>query len=135
MRSGHELLAQRNVSGKIAGDHAGHLVGHRFLGDQGDINLVAQNGNLNLGAYKTIENEVAAFIDAGAEVDFNVNVRGRDANGRPTAFDVEFTARAPGTNNVIHANGSHTFLNQTGETYSRLDRSDIVDLVSATLNE
>ena len=39
------------------GDHGGHLGAHRFFSDTPDTGIVPQAANLNLGAWKTMENE------------------------------------------------------------------------------
>ena len=45
-----------NSSGKIEGDHAGHLAGDRFGGSPELDNIVSQSQNVNLSQYKKIEN-------------------------------------------------------------------------------
>ena len=128
-----ELAAQGRVEGKVAGDHAGHLVGYRFLGAQGDINLVPQNGNLNQGAFKRVENEIADFVNAGATVELEVRLSGYDANGRPSTIDIEYEAFAgSGPNRVKIDTGGGlgaVFRNEAGQTYQRLDSEDIKILV------
>ncbi|MAX86430.1 MAG: hypothetical protein CMI07_06055 [Oceanospirillaceae bacterium] len=37
----------------MADDDGGHIVGHRFMSDQGEKNLFPQKSNLNRGAYKS----------------------------------------------------------------------------------
>ena len=42
--------------------------------DQGLQNLFPQNAKLNTEAYKTLENELADWIEAGGEVKLNVKL-------------------------------------------------------------
>ena len=44
-------------------------------------NLFPQNANLNTGAYKTLENEIADWLEAGAEVRMDVRLRYADGGG------------------------------------------------------
>ena len=79
-RGNSEVGAQERVaSAGVDGDHGGHIIAHRFVGDQGDINMFPQNGvadvkidpetgaveklkNFNGSAYKTMENEIADWV-------------------------------------------------------------------------
>jgi hypothetical protein len=49
---------QRSAGGadRLADDHGGHLIGSRFDGPGAAANTVAQNQNLNQGAWKAMEN-------------------------------------------------------------------------------
>ena len=68
-RSNEETAAQGEAADRgIEGDQGGHLIGHRFVKDQGLKNLFPQNGNFNVSAYKTLENEWADWIDSGKDV-------------------------------------------------------------------
>jgi len=53
------------------GDVGGHIVGHRFVGGQGKINLFPQEMQFNNSAFKTMENEIADAIKSGKEVNFS----------------------------------------------------------------
>lgn len=56
------------------GFHGGHIVGFRFLLDQGEINLFRQTDHFNNPVYRTMENEWSAFVTRGAEVEFTINL-------------------------------------------------------------
>ena len=66
-RSQIEKDLQQTVSGtaRLADDDGGHIIGHRFMSDQGTKNLFPQNANLNRSAYKKKENEWADRLDWG----------------------------------------------------------------------
>jgi len=75
----------------IDGDDGGHLIGSRFGGSSEGVNLVPQNGNLNKGAWKVMENSWAKAIENGQKVE-NVDIRLR-YNGestRPEFFEVRY---------------------------------------------
>lgn len=122
-RSSDELAAQRSLPGKLGDDHAGHVIGHRFGLDQGVKNLFPQNGNFNTGAYKKFENEMADFVNAGAEVKTDIKLKWAD-DGRPSSMRVSYQAIDPKTNNVVHE-ARERFTNSAGQAYDRLPAKDI----------
>jgi DNA/RNA non-specific endonuclease len=89
-RGSGELSAQDKIRalGK-KGDDAGHMIGHRFMGDQGENNLFPQQGNFNKGAYKKLENEWADWIDRGCTVKVNVELSGGTSD-RPDEVAVSY---------------------------------------------
>lgn len=117
-RGSAEVQAQAEVGalGNI-GDHGGHLVDHRFLLDQGRLNMFPQEGNFNLSAYKTLGNDYARLIDKGYSVDFNHVLGDFDAAGRPGSLSV--TYRAVDQQGVMVDSWSGKFLNQPGQVYAR----------------
>jgi len=123
-RSSDELAAQRNLPGKIEGDHAGHVIGHRFGLDQGMKNLFPQNGNFNTSAYKKLENEMADFVGAGAEVRVDVQVDW-GPNGRPDMVSVQYDAVDPSTGRTVFSRDVE-FDNIPGQPFDRVSNDDIV---------
>jgi len=119
-RSSDELRAQRQVVREtgVEGDQGGHLVGHRFMGDQGNANLFAQNRNFNVGAFETLENDYARFVNNGYEVQFSHTLGDFSAAGRPGSLTVEYRAVNPQTGEVFRSY-AQTFQNQAGQTYRR----------------
>ena len=110
------------------------------MGDQGEINMFPQNGvpqtginpatgeaivlkNFNGSAYKTMENEIVDWIDTGGEVRFNVKLEKFD-DLRPGQISVAYDIVDPKTGDVIFSN-TETFLNQAGETFERVSKSDM----------
>ena len=75
-----------------AGDQGGHLIA-ATLGGAGDrINLVPQAATLNNGAWKAMENEYKAALEAGRNVSIKVEVAYPPGGGvRPDAFRVTAT--------------------------------------------
>ena len=126
-RSADELAAQRTVRGRgVEGDHAGHGLGHRFVLNQGLKNLFPQDGNFNVSAYKTLENEWADWISVGGDVRVGITFKGVDGSnsGRPTQVVVRYEVVDPATGRVVHK-GSEKFRNQSEQTYDRVDSAEI----------
>ncbi|MDB0525044.1 DNA/RNA non-specific endonuclease, partial [Ralstonia solanacearum] len=119
IRSAAEVRAQSDVAATgVEGDQGGHLIGHRFVLDQGAKNLFPQEGNFNMSAFKTIENDYARYTAQGYQVDFSHALGEFDSiTGRPGSVSVNFE--------VTDANGSlvdtfaDKFLNRPGQTYTR----------------
>ncbi len=126
-RSSDELSAQDEVRARgIDEDDAGHIIGHRFMGDQGSINMFPQNFNFNRSAYKTLENEWAAWIDAGGTVKVNVALKGGTPD-RPAKVGVVYE--------VFNADGKRVFKNSelfdnaAGQVFDRVSTADINKLL------
>ena len=62
-RTPDELKAQAKAAtaGKAA-DVGGHVFGHRFVGNQGDINLIPQEGRFNNSAWKNSKTSGRGWI-------------------------------------------------------------------------
>ena len=118
-RSAAEIQAQADAAAAgIAGDQGGHAIGHRFMLDQGAKNLFPQEGNFNMSAFKTIENDYARYTAQGYQVDYLHTLGDFDPiTGRPGSVSVNYE--------VTDANGNlidtfaDKFLNQPGQTYTR----------------
>lgn len=125
-RSNAETDAQRDAADRgIEGDQGGHLIGHRFVKDQGLKNLFPQNGNFNVSAYKTLENEWADWIESGKEVRITVDLtpQGQD---RPDRVRVSYEVIDPASGDVVY-DQRVTFRNEAGQHYERVPRADMAD--------
>lgn len=100
------------------GDHGGHLGGHRFYGDTPDEGIAPQARNLNTGAWKTMENEWAAWTRLGYEVNYKIDVYPPGAV-RPDEFRTGYTVRDPQTGEILYENKSR-FKNRAGQSFSRI---------------
>ena len=102
---------------------------HRFVGDQGDINMFPQNGvsmeglkNFNGSAYKSMENELADWVEAGGTVKFDVSFD--DFVGdRPGTVGVNYVVTND-AGDVVYRN-EQLFDNEAGQTFNRVSKSDI----------
>ena len=124
-RSHEEKKAQSEAGGedRLADDDGGHLVGHRFMSDQGTKNLFPQNSNFNRGSYKSMENEWADWTEAGFEVKLKVLLEPSGA-ARPTDIISEYEVCDPKSGDVVYEK-RHKFNNQSGETFGRVAKKDI----------
>lgn len=96
-RSSAEKTAQLQ-SGKSGkkGDQGGHIIGHRFIGEHGVINMFPQNARLNVSDWKVMENEWARQIGSAFEV--NVAISFSDFVGvRPGTIVVKWSTYDPAT--------------------------------------
>lgn len=123
-RSSSEAKAQGQAAANgITDDVGGHIIGHRFVKDQGDVNLFPQNVQFNNSAYKKLENEWADWIKEGKEVKIEVQLSGGTA-ARPDKIDVFYKVVDPATGKAIYKDSAN-FTNQAGQTFDRLPRNDI----------
>lgn len=118
-----ETKAQGDVADQgLSTDAGGHIVGHRFVSDQGDINMFPQDANFNNSAYKTMENEFADWTKNGDTVDATWTF---DPPGqvRPDTVTVKYNVTDP-SGEVIYSK-NRTFLNQAGQTFVRVPSADM----------
>jgi hypothetical protein len=119
-----ETDAQKDAAAKgKAGDQGGHMFAYRFTKGQGEINLVPQDANLNVGAWKKMENEFADWVNTGKDVNVEV-VAKRSGSDRPDTFRVSYEVTDPSSGKVIYEN-SKRFDNAPGETFDRVSSTDI----------
>jgi hypothetical protein len=90
-------------------DAGGHVVGWRFFKEVLPANYFPQNTTFNIGAYKTFENEVADWINAGYEVELTVFLSPNQA--RPDQVTFVYTVVDPANGKVVYA-GGRTFGNE-----------------------
>lgn len=129
-RGSAETRAQREAADRgVEGDHGGHVIGHRFVKDQGLKNLFPQDGNFNVSAYKTLENEWADWIDAGMEVHIDVRLSPQQQD-RPDRVRVAYEVTDPADGRLVY-DQRVTFRNQAGQEFDRVPRADIDDMVVA----
>lgn len=105
------------------GDHGGHLGAHRFFGDTPDEGIAPQAGNLNIGAWKTMENEWAAWVNRGYQVDYSIDVFPPGAV-RPDSFSVKYSVTNPTTGEVVYRNRPE-FDNVAGAVFDRVKTADM----------
>ena len=123
-RSSAELAAQDAVRAQGQdGDHAGHMIGHRFGLDQGMENMFPQDANFNTSAYKTMENEMANWIDLGQEVRVSITTSKYDGN-RPAKVEVSYEVYDPQTGEMVY-DQFERFSNDSNQVYERLSLDDM----------
>ncbi|MBN7137439.1 hypothetical protein A7A76_22265 [Lysobacter enzymogenes] len=130
-RGDAETAAQRNAADRgVDGDQGGHLLGHRFVTDQGLKNLFPQNGNFNMGAYKTLENEWAAWIDKGMDVRVSIDLSPRQAD-RPDRVRISYEVLDPADGHRVY-DQRVSFDNRAGQRYDRVDAGEMDGLIAAS---
>ncbi|WP_165798189.1 DNA/RNA non-specific endonuclease [Tritonibacter scottomollicae] len=105
------------------GDQGGHLAAHRFFGDTPDEGIAPQAGNLNLGAWKTMEYEWANWTKMGYEVDFKIDTYSPGAD-RPDRFISTYRVRDPSTGKIVCI-GQGKFKNKAGQSFKRATWRDM----------
>lgn len=85
------LSHNRNTYDKKKGyDQAGHLIGDRFGGSPKLDNLVSQAKDVNLIAYKKLEDEWGAAVKKGKKVSVDIEIVYDGSSKRPTKFIVDY---------------------------------------------
>lgn len=89
---GRNGRAQREAGGadRLADDQGGHLIGRRFDGPTEEINHFAQNGNFNMGAYRSLENKWDKLLQEGHNVRVEVKPSYSADSLRPDALKVQY---------------------------------------------
>ncbi len=120
-----ETNLQRKVGdeARLPDDEGGHLIGHRFMSDQGEKILFPQNMNFNRSAYKTMENEWADWTEAGFEVRLKVRLNPPGAQ-RPENVISIYEVFDPETGNLAFKR-RHKFNNTAGEQFKRVSKNDM----------
>lgn len=122
-RSSAETRAQGEAADMgVEGDHGGHIIGHRFVKDQGLDNLFPPNGDFNISAYKTLENEMADWVEAGAEVRVTVDLLG--GGDRPVRVRVAYEVLSAASGDVVYENNV-LFRHEADQTFDRTPSSDL----------
>lgn len=99
----------------IVRDDGGHMIAYRYMQDQGYRNLNPQDLNLNRGAFKRFENEVAHIIEVGApDVAMEVTGTGPDPI-RPERLEISYGTTIDGK----FIERTERFRNQSGEQFPR----------------
>jgi hypothetical protein len=131
-RSYEEVKMQGEVgSNGRTGDEGGHIIGHRFILEEGGLdNLFPQDANLNRGAYKTLENELADWIRAGGDVHVNVKLENYQ-NGRPTEIDISYQVVDHNSGNEVYRKDL-SFQNDANQIYNRVERTEMNAKIAET---
>ncbi|WP_066546622.1 MULTISPECIES: DNA/RNA non-specific endonuclease [unclassified Sphingomonas] len=122
-RGNAELDAQDVTRARgLSDDDAGHVIGHRFLGDQGTRNMFPQNFNFNRSAYKTLENEWAGWIRNGGTVRVEVELIG-GTGGRPDQVGATYEVFNDAGRRVF--DNQELFDNAAGQQFQRVPNADM----------
>lgn len=79
-----DLTAQRKLTGKLPGDHAGHIFARIFRGPVGRMNLIPMEATkVNLGQYAVLEKRWRKAIENGEPVEVSVDLSYGERRHRP----------------------------------------------------
>ncbi|TCO43705.1 DNA/RNA non-specific endonuclease [Kribbella antiqua] len=92
----------------VKGDQGGHAIGWRFFPLVFPPNYFPQNGTLNHGAFEAFENEIAAWIEAGKDVELTVYLTPNQ--GRPDSVTFVYQVTDAGGQTIY--TGGRSFENQ-----------------------
>ncbi len=124
VRSQDETAAQRVAAATgREGDVGGHILGHRFMADQGEINLFPQEGNFNNSAYRKMENELADWTGKGKEVHVTITLDPPGAT-RPDVVKVAYEVIDPATGKTVNFH-AEKFYNEAGQGFNRVGIKDM----------
>lgn len=109
--------AQHNLSGKLPGEHAGHLIAARHYGTGEPPNLVRMDGKVNTRDYAAWERESDQLLREGKTVHIDGYLNYHEESNRPEAIMT--------TRTVTDAAGS--LLDREHTSWSNYDMSPIDD--------
>ncbi|TWD81328.1 hypothetical protein FB561_2440 [Kribbella amoyensis] len=122
-RDGDDARARREARDRgLPGDQGGHALAWRFFKQVMPGNYFPQVGNLNVGAYKKVENEIAAWLDAGYRVD--VSVIFPPGPIRPESVTITYAVTHSSTGDTVWV-GGRSFSNVRGEKFARYSTDKI----------
>jgi hypothetical protein len=89
---GRNQRAQLDAGGadRLPTDQGGHFVGRRFDGPTQEINHFAQNGNFNMGAYRSLENKWDKLLQEGHDVRVQITPKYSGDSLRPESMKVKY---------------------------------------------
>jgi len=89
---GRNQRAQSEAGGKdrLTDDQGGHFVGRRFDGPKDAINHFAQNGNFNMGAYRSLEHRWDKLLQEGRHVRVQLTPKYAGDSLRPESLKVKY---------------------------------------------
>lgn len=97
-----DTAAQRRLADKLPGDHAGHIFARIFRGPVGMMNLVPMMGSkVNLSAYKKAENAWRAALEAGEDVEVQIDLVYRTSTNRPDVIALRYSINGVVTQQTI----------------------------------
>lgn len=126
-RSSAETSAQSKSGGQgKAGDVGGHIIGHRFIGEFGIVNMFPQNTRFNNSAWKKMENEWADSIKLGMQVIVSIKLTG-GSKLRPETITVNWQYIDAISKKKLDENAK-TFKNDEFQSMDRLTKEELAQL-------
>ena len=86
--------------------------------------MFPQDAQFNNSAYKKLENELAAWVDNGFQVDGFTTLDGPPGSARPDSITVDYVVTNPQTGEIVHWRAVE-FQNQANQTFNRMSSRQI----------
>lgn len=112
--------------GMLPGDQRGHVISAQEGGPNKSYNMTAQNGKLNQGPYKTVENSEADLAKQGYDVHTSKTAYvSTQQGGRPDAYMINDTISSPdGKTQNVHLSFQNMSPEEQAEQNSFLAEND-----------
>jgi hypothetical protein len=124
-RSSDEVRGQSTAAAAgLSSDHGGHIVGHRFISDQGGINMFPQDAQFNNTAYRTLENELQSWASNGYSVEVDWDLSIPPGTARPDSLTVDYVVTDPKSGEIVYWRAVE-FQNQAGQSFNRVNTRTI----------
>jgi guanylate kinase len=91
--------------------------------------MFPQDANLNTGAYKTLENELADWIRKGCDVNIDIKLQNFE-NGRPAEIEVSYNVVDPQSGKQVHKRGA-LFKNEGNQSFNRTAETEMSNKIAA----
>lgn len=115
-KDGPAARSRMHDLGRVDGDQAGHLQAHMFSPNTGTGNYLPQNGDLNMGAYKNMEEIQMKAIQGNDSTVSNTTSAYLTPSGRPSEYDVDFDVFDRDTGKQW-LEGDFDFKNEAGQKF------------------
>ena len=126
---GVECKNRVTPEGMQPGDHRGHVISAQEGGPNEKYNMTAQDGKLNQGAYKTVENSEAALAKQGNAVHTSKTAYvSSQQGGRPDAYMINDTITTPdGKTQNVHLSFQNMSPEEQAEQNQFLQENDFTN--------
>lgn len=126
---GVECGSRVTPKGMQPGDHRGHVISAQEGGPNKSYNMTAQDGKLNQGAYKTVENTEATLVKQGHVVHTSKTAYvSTQQGGRPDVYMINDTITSPdGKTQNVHLSFQNMSPEEQAEQNQILLENDFSD--------
>ena len=100
---------KRSLNGGFIGDHDGHLIAHSLGGNYGKLNLVSQNGSLNIKQYASIENFIRGYKSVVKNYSVKPSYIGKGLRPQSITQNFEFRGGIEKLSYLIKVNPNMTY--------------------------
>lgn len=90
-RNWDTTLSEMGQGDERSGDNMGHIIAHQFGGPDSILNAFPQDEHINMGEYKSFENDLAKTLELGKEVFVSISPIYHGDSRRPTGVAVSYS--------------------------------------------